>query len=235
MRNIFNGMAVTLLLTGMASAADLPVPSTDFPRPPKGPMTFFLTSQGSGKGADLGGLAGADAHCQKLATDAGAGQFTWHASLSTDGRDGKPIVNARDRIGKGPWRNAKSAVIAKSVSDLHGDTVAEGRNGNLLNKATALSERGELIPGEGDKPNKHDVLTGTQQDGRAYKDKYDHTCSTWTNGSDKGSAQLGHFDRLSSFTSMSWNSAHPSTGCSEEKLAATGSGGLFYCFAVDGK
>ena len=236
MRNIFNGIAATLLMGGMAAAAERPVPGTEFPRPPPGPMTFFLTSHGPGKGADLGGLAGADAHCQKLATDAGAGQFIWHAYLSTDGENGKKGINARDRIGKGPWRNAKGAIVAKDVADLHNDTVELGRKGNLINKVTALTEKGEMVPGEGDKPNKHDVLTGTRADGRAFNDKFDRTCSNWTSGADgKGSANLGHFDRQSSLTSASWNDAHPSRGCSQPNLISTGGDGLFYCFAVDGK
>lgn len=234
MRNIFNGMAVTLLLTGMASAADLPVPSTDFPRPPKGPMTFFLTSQGSGKGADLGGLAGADAHCQKLATDAGAGQFTWHAYLSTDGRDGKPIVNARDRIGKGPWYGAKGGKIANGLSDLHGDTLDEARLGNSLTRATALSEKGDAVNGVGATPNVHDMLTGSKPDGTAFTDAADHTCKNWTSSAADGVAQLGHHDRAGG-GNISWNSVHPSRGCSQENLVSTGGAGLFYCFAVDAK
>lgn len=236
MRHIFNFLAASSLIAFSASAADRISPSTDFPRPPRGPMTFFLTSHGSGKGADLGGLAGADAICQKLATEAGAGQLTWHAYLSTDGENGKPGINARDRIGKGPWHNAKGAMVAQNLADLHGDTVELAQKGNFIHKWSALNEKGEKVPGEGDTPNKHDVLTGSTTDGRSFKDTtYDHTCSNWTSSAETGSAQLGHFDRMSMITSTSWNSAHPSTGCSQEKLISTGSDGLFYCFAIDGK
>jgi hypothetical protein len=195
---------------------------------PPAPMTFFVTSAGPGNGANLGGLAGADAHCQKLATAAGAGNRTWHAYLSTSAADGKPAVNARDRIGKGPWHNAKGAMVAKDLGNLHGDTLDEARTGNLVTKNNGLTEKGDKVNGVGDTPNTHDVLTGSQADGRAYTDAADHTCKNWTSGGE-GTAQLGHFDRNGG--GVSWNSAHPSRGCSQENLVATGGAGLFYCFA----
>ena len=190
-------------------------------------MTFFVTSTGSGKGADFGGLAGADKHCQSLAAAAGAGSRTWRAYLSAAPAQGSPAVNARDRIGSGPWKNAKGVVIAQNVAELHG--------ANNLNKQTALSEKGDTINGRGDTPNKHDVLTGSQSDGTAYKDSDDHTCGNWTK-SGEGVAQLGHHDRLGlkdDEPSRSWNSSHPSRGCSDEALRTTGSAGLLYCFAIN--
>jgi hypothetical protein len=208
------------------------VAAQDFERPPKGPMTFFLTSVGLGDGANLGGLEGADRHCQALATAVGAGSYVWRAYLSTDPVAGRPGVNARDRIGTGPWHNAKGHRIAKDVADLHTDTLEQARLGNLVNQMTALTERGEMVPGERDRPNKHDILTGTQADGRAYTDGKDHTCRNWTSNSPADSAQVGHHDRQTTFTSGSWNSAHPSRGCSQQNLIATGGDGLFYCFAA---
>src|SRR5689334_12155262 len=193
------------------------------------PMTFFITSVGAGNGANIGGLAGADAHCQKLAAAAGAVNQTWRAYLSTSGADGKPAVNARDRIGTGPWYNAKGTMVARDLAHLHGDTLDLARTGNLITKANALTEKGEMVNGVGDKPNMHDILTGSQPDGRAYTDGADHTCKNWTSNGD-GTAQLGHSDRNGG--GISWNSAHPSRGCSQENLVATGGNGLFYCFAV---
>ena len=190
-------------------------------------MTFFVTSAGPGKGADLGGLAGADRLCQSLAQGAGAGSHTWRAYLSTAAADGKPAVNARDRIGKGPWRNAKGVVVAKNVDDLHGK--------NNLTKETALNERGAVVNGRGDNPNMHDMLTGSQPDGRAIAGDKDTTCGNWTSSS-QGSAMLGHHDRLGlrdDDASHSWNSSHPSRSCSQDDLRATGGNGLFYCFAAD--
>jgi hypothetical protein len=190
-------------------------------------MTFFLTSTGSGKGADLGGIAGADRHCQSLAQAAGAGGRTWRAYLSTSGADGKPGVNARDRIGKGPWRNAKGEVIAKDVNDLHGN--------NNLTKQTALTEKGGVVSGRGDAVNMHDILTGSSSDGRAMPAGKDTTCANWTSGGE-GSAMVGHHDRLGlrdDDASRSWNSSHPSKGCSQEALRGTGGAGLFYCFAAN--
>jgi hypothetical protein len=186
-------------------------------------MTFFVTSTGSGKGADYGGLAGADKHCQSLAKAAGAGGHTWHAYLSTQGD--KP-VNAKDRIGKGPWKNAKGEVVAKSVADLHG-------NPNI-NKQTALTEKGETVNGRGDNPNTHDILTGSQSNGTAFAAGDDRTCGNWTK-SGEGSAMLGHHDRMGlrdDDASKSWNSSHPSKGCSDEALKSTGGAGRLYCFAA---
>ena len=194
-------------------------------------MNFFLTSVGVGDGANLGGIAGADAHCQSLAVAAGVGDQTWRAYLSTDPVDGRPAINARDRIGTGPWYNHDGRRIAKNLSELHGDTLLEARNGNLIGQMTAVSENGEVINGVGDEPNKHDVITGTQQNGMAYTDGSDHTCSNWTSN-DQGMAMVGHHDRNSS-SSISWNSAHPSRGCSQDNLARSGGAGLFYCFALD--
>lgn len=192
-------------------------------------MTFFVTSAGPGKGADLGGLAGADAQCGKLAQAAGSTGKTWHAYLSTQGAN---AVNARDRIGKGPWTNAKGAVVAKSVDDLHSDA-------NNITKQTNLSEKGEVINGRGDTPNRHDMLTGSTPEGRAFPAGEDRTCNNWSS-STKGSAMLGHSDRQGlkdDVPSKSWNSSHPSRGpdggCSQNDLKSTGGDGLFYCFAVN--
>jgi len=195
---------------------------------PPAPMTFFVTSVGAGNGGNLGGLAGADAHCQKLAAAAGAGNQTWRAYLSTSAADGKPAVNARDRIGRGPWHNAKGAMVARDLGNLHGDTLDEARTGNLITKNNALTEKGDRVNGVGDTPNTHDILTGTQPDGRAYTDAADHTCKNWTSNGE-GTAQLGHSDRNGG--GISWNSTHPSRGCSQENLVATGGAGLFFCFA----
>jgi hypothetical protein len=196
--------------------------------------TFFVTSTGIGNGANLGGIAGADNHCQELAQAAGAnasGVKTWHAYLSTQAADGKPAINARDRIGKGPWQNAKGVVIAKDVAELHG--------ANNLTKQTALSEKGEVINGSGDTPNRHDMLTGSQRDGTAFAAADDRTCKNWTS-STQGSAMLGHADRTGlrdDDASKSWNSSHPSRGseggCSQADLKSTGGDGLMYCFAVN--
>jgi hypothetical protein len=195
---------------------------------PPAPMTFFVTSVGGGSGANLGGLAGADAHCQKLAAAAGAGNRTWRAYLSASAAEGKPAVNARDRIGAGPWHNQRGAMVARDVAQLHGDTIELARTGNLITKANALTEKGGLVNGVGDTPNTHDVLTGSQPDGRAFTDGADHTCKNWTSNGE-GTAQLGHSDRNGG--GISWNAAHPSRGCSQENLVATGGAGLFYCFS----
>lgn len=191
-------------------------------------MTFFVTSAGPGKGGDLGGLEGADRHCQTLAQAAGAGAKTWRAYLSTQGAN---AVNAKDRIGRGPWQNAKGAVVAKDIADLHGAS-------NNLNKQTALNEKGEVINGRGDTPNRHDVLTGSQPDGTAFPAGEDRTCGNWTK-SGAGSAIVGHHDRQGLNTSppmLSWNSSHPSRGpdggCSQNDLKSTGGDGLLYCFAA---
>jgi hypothetical protein len=200
-------------------------------------MTFFITSAGPGKGGDLGGLAGADAHCQNLAQAAGAGNKTWRAYLSTNGRGGANAVNARDRIGNGPWQNAKGAVIATSVADLHSDH-------NKISKANAVDEKGQPIKVRGERPNMHDIMTGSDKDGRAFPSNMDLTCRSWTS-SDSGVTMLGHADRegnppvegsqnVAAYTetARSWNAAHTSRGCSQPDLVATGGNGLFYCFAA---
>ena len=212
----------------LCSLGSLVITRAQAPKNPPPPMGFFVTSTGVGKGADLGGLAGADQHCQKLASAAGAGNRTWHAYLSTSGQ---AAVNARDRIGNGPWYNAKGGRIAQNLGDLHGDTAEAARQGNNISKATALTEKGEPIHGFGDNPNQHDMLTGSQTDGKAYTDSADHTCQNWTS-SGSGTAQLGHHDRTGG-GSTSWNSTHPSRGCSQENLVSTGGAGLFYCFATN--
>ena len=194
---------------------------------------FFLTSNGIGNGGNLGGLAGADNHCQALAQAAGFGApKTWRAYISTQAADGAPAVNARDRIGKGPWKNSKGVVIAKDVAELHSGS-------NNLTKQTALSEKGEVINGAGDTPNRHDVLTGSQADGTAFAAGEDRTCKNWTS-STQGAAMVGHFDRKGlrdDEPSKSWNSSHPSRGpdggCSQADLKSTGGDGLLYCFAAN--
>ncbi|TWB97125.1 hypothetical protein FBZ93_107371 [Bradyrhizobium macuxiense] len=205
--------------------------------PPAGAQTadtsFFVTSNGIGNGGNLGGLAGADNHCQTLAQAAGFGApKTWRAYLSTQAADGKPAENARDRIGKGPWKNVKGVVVAKDVADLHSA-------GNNLTKQTALSEKGEVINGAGDTPNRHDVLTGSQADGTAFAAGEDRTCKNWTS-STQGAAMVGHFDRKGlrdDEPSKSWNTSHPSRGpdggCSQADLRSTGGDGLLYCFAAN--
>ncbi len=194
------------------------------------PMSFFVTSTSPGNGANLGGLAGADKHCQALATALGAGDRTWRAYLSLSPAAGQPAVNARDRIGTGPWFNAKGARIAQNTGDLHGDTIDQARMGNTLTKATALTEKGEPVKGVGDSPNQHDILTGSKPDGTAFNDGQDHTCNNWTSNGD-GSAQVGHHDRTGG-PGISWNAVHASRGCSQANLVSTGGNGYFYCFAV---
>ena len=189
-------------------------------------MGFFVTSAGPGKGADLGGLAGADKICQSLAQAAGAGKRTWHAYLSTSTFGGGKAVNARDRIGRGPWYNAKGVLIARNVDHLHAD--------NNLTKQTALTEKGAVVNGRGDKPNMHDILTGSDAQGRAFPGDIDTTCGNWTK-SGAGSAQVGHHDRQglrNDAPSKSWNHSHPSRGCSQDALRSSGGNGLLYCFAV---
>jgi hypothetical protein len=193
-------------------------------------MSFFITSTGTGKGADLGGLEGADRHCQALAQAAGAGSATWRAYLSTQAAGSVAAVNARDRIGKGPWQNAKGVVIAKDVAELHSD-------GNKINKETALNEKGATVNGRGDTPNMHDVLTGSQPDGTAFPAGDDRTCGNWTKSGADGAAVVGHHDRMGlndQPPAKSWNSSHPSRGgCSQDALKGTGGAGLFYCFAAN--
>jgi hypothetical protein len=191
------------------------------------PMSFFVTSVGLGKGADLGGIEGADKHCQALASAAGAGGRTWRAYLSTQGAGGQAAVNARDRIGRGPWVNAKGVQIARDIEELHG--------ANKLTKETALSEKGEPIKGRGDTPNEHDILTGSQADGRAFPAGEDRTCGNWTK-SGEGAAMVGHHDRIGlrdDEPSRSWNTSHPSRGCSQDNLRSSGGAGLLYCFATN--
>jgi hypothetical protein len=216
--------ASVVVLGSLAAQAQQP--------PPQAPeMTFFVTGAGPGKGADLGGQEGADRHCQTLAQSVGAGGRTWHAYLSTQAAGGGQAVNARDRIGHGPWQNFKKEIVAQSVEELHSDS-------NKLGMQTSLTERGAMIPGVGYAPNRHDVLTGSQMDGRAFPPAEDRTCSNWTS-STRGAAMVGHVDRKGlrdDAASRSWNSSHPSRGpdggCSQADLRSTGGDGLFYCFAV---
>lgn len=189
-------------------------------------MSFFVTSAGPGEGADLGGLEGADAHCALLADQAGAGDLTWRAYLSTTAGDGQPAVNARDRIGVGPWYNSAGIMVARDVTDLHSE------NANLT-KETILTERGAVVNGRGDDPNRHDILTGSQLDGSAFAPGDDTTCGNWTS-SGEGSARVGHHDRQGGGENpTSWNSAHGSRGCGQADLQGSGGDGLFFCFAVD--
>lgn len=221
----------TIIVTGALLAAAA-APSLIAPAAAQSAdMSFFLTSTGPGNGGNLGGLAGADQHCQTLAQAAGAGAKTWRAYLSTQAADGQPAVNARDRIGKGPWQNAKGVVVAKDLTELHG--------ANNLSKQTSLSEKGEVINGRGDTPNRHDVLTGSQADGTAFAPGEDRTCRNWTSAT-HGAAMVGHSDRIGlrdDEPSKSWNNSHPSRGpdggCSQADLKSTGGDGLLYCFAAN--
>jgi hypothetical protein len=191
------------------------------------PMGFFITSVGPGKGGDLGGIEGADRHCQSLAQAAGAGNRTWRAYLSNTAPPGVTPINARDRIGNGPWHNAKGVLIAQNVDDLHSDN-------NKINKETALNEKGEVVKGRGDTPNQHDILTGSQMDGRVFPGNIAATCNNWTS-STFGKALVGHHDRqgiADTVYQRSWNSSHLSRACGQEDLVATGGNGLFYCFAA---
>jgi len=235
-------LAVTTLLFAHVApvlAQDAPMVPQIPPRPQAGPMSFFVTSVGLGDGANLGGLKGADAHCQKLAAAVDAGDRTWRAYLSTQPTIDEPAINARDRIGQGPWYNANGVRIAANLGQLHGDTLTLARKGNFISIRTAVTETGEIVPGEvkivglEDRRNQHDILTGTQPDGTAFTDSFDRTCSNWTSNREDGSANVGHHDRITSFTSQSWIDAHPSRGCSQENLIATGGAGQFYCFAAD--
>lgn len=215
LRSIAWAVASVVALAGCATST-----------PSSGP-SFFVTSVGGGKGADFGGLAGADKHCQTLAAAAGLGDRTWSAYLSTQASGSTPAVNARDRIGTGPWRNVKGVVIATNVDELHAN--------NNLTKQTALTEKGAVVNGRGDTPNQHDVLTGTQPNGTAFASADDKTCGNWTKSGD-GSAIVGHIDRQGLPTSpiaeaTSWNSSHASAGCSDAALVKTGGAGLLYCFA----
>ena len=190
-------------------------------------MSFFVTSAGPGKGADLGGIAGADRHCQTLAAAAGVGSKTWRAYLSADASGGGSVVHARDRIGRGPWTNAKGAVVADDLGQLH--------SVNRLSKQSVLTESGAVVNGSGDTPNTHDILTGSTPDGRLATGDKNMTCGNWTS-SGEGQAMVGHHDRTGLDElppAKSWNSSHPSRGCSQDNLKATGGGGLFYCFATN--
>jgi len=221
---------VAALALGVTSGVQAQQPAAP-PQLPQAPnMTFFVTGAGPGKGADLGGIEGADQHCQQLAQRHGAGGKTWRAYLSTQEAAGKPAVNARDRIGNGPWQNFKGTVVATSVDDLHSDN-------NKLSADNSLSERGFIIPGVGFAPNRHDVLTGSTKEGRAFPAAEDRTCKNWTS-STQGAAMVGHIDRKGlrdDAPARSWNSSHPSRGpdggCSQSDLRGTGGDGLFYCFA----
>ncbi len=210
MRNNKNLLATSLAVCGLAMTG------TALAQAPAEPMSFFLTSAGSGDGANLGGLKGADTICQNLAAGVGAGNLTWRAYLSTQGDN---AVNARDRIGSGPWFNARGNRIATDLEQLHSVM-------NRISAYTAIDERGRSIPGSGNAPNRHDILTGTQIDGTAYPDGDDMSCSNWTSNSDDGKARVGHHDYAA------WNSAHDSRGCSQAALISSGGDGLFYCFAV---
>jgi hypothetical protein len=218
-------MHVPLLASLVLVSLSLSVPA----QAQQATMGFFITSAGLGNGADLGGLEGADRHCQSLAQAVGAGNRTWRAYLSTQAVGGAQAVNARDRIGRGPWQNTKGVVIAKDVDELHGN--------NHLTKQTALNEKGEMVNGRGDTPNRHDILTGSTPDGRAFPSGEDRTCGNWTK-STQGAAMVGHHDRMGlneEPPAKSWNSSHPSRGpdggCSQADLRSTGGDGLFYCFA----
>ncbi|MGV3708092.1 MAG: lectin [Gemmatimonas sp.] len=201
------------------------------PAQPPAPMTFFITSVGKGDGANLGGLEGADAHCKALAdaVNAAPAGRTWHAYLSQPAANGKPAVNARDRIGKGPWHNQKGGLMAASVAALHADSVPDRHQ---MNKINAITEKGTIITGNGDTPNMHDILTGSDPFGRALAGTNDTSCSAWTSNAATGSAMVGHHDRTGGGNS-SWNSAHASRGCGQQNLVATGGAGLFYCFAAN--
>lgn len=216
------GMALAIMGFGLSAMAQTSAKD----------MTFFVTSASPGNGGDLGGLEGADKHCQSLAQAAGAGDHVWHAYLSTQAPKlgDTNFVNARDRIGSGPWQNAKGVVVARSVDELHSPA-------SNLNKQTALTEKGEPTNGRGDAPNKHDMLTGSRPDGTAFPGApfADMTCGNWTKSGPDGAAMTGHHDRLGPLDASwatSWNSAHPTLGCSPEKIRPTGGDGLFYCFAV---
>jgi hypothetical protein len=219
-------MKNAMRLSVLASAALMTLTLSGSGQAQQNNMTFFITSVGPGKGGDLGGLAGADAHCQRLAAAVGAGGKTWRAYLSTNQAAQGGAVNARDRIGNGPWQNAKGVVIATSVADLHSAN-------NKIGRATAYNEKGALVKMRGDTPNQHDMLTGSDLEGRAFPGNLNLTCNNWTS-STFGSAMLGHVDRegiANTVYQHSWVSAHMSRSCSQPDLVATGGNGLFYCFA----
>jgi hypothetical protein len=220
-------MNTTMRNTMLATAALMALGLSGSVEAQQADMTFFITSAGPGKGGDLGGLAGADAHCQSLAQAVGAGGKTWRAYLSSNAAQQGGPVNARDRIGKGPWKNAKGEVIATSVEDLHSAN-------NKIARATALNEKGEPIKMRGDTPNMHDMLTGSDMEGKAFPGNLNLTCNNWSS-STFGSAMLGHADREGNADTVfqkSWNAAHMSRSCTQPDLVATGGNGLFYCFAA---
>jgi hypothetical protein len=219
-------IAPVLAAAGLVVIAAPAAAQTPATAPPPAPMSFFVTSAAKGSG-DLGGLAGADAICQNLAA-VGRGGVTWHAYLSTQG---PMAVNARDRIGRGPWHNARGQKIGDSVAQIHMDTVEFGRMGVAMGKNLSLDEKGQLVKGVGDSPNQHDILTGTQPDGRAYPAGEDMTCNNWTSSS-TGKARVGHHDKQGG-GGGSWNSQHNSRSCAAPDLVATGGAGLLYCFAVN--
>lgn len=221
-------MRIRTLLVSLAIGTGLAVPAWLVAQDEPPPLGFFITSEGPGNGGDLGGLAGADAHCQALAAKVGAGGRTWRAYLSTQPQGAIPGINARDRIGNGPWANAKGDIVAANVDDLH-------YNNANVDYEHALDEHGNTVNSGamGDSPNRHDILTGTRLDGTAFPAGEDRTCSNWTS-SGEGSAMVGHHDRYRFTTHGSpWNEAHPSRGCSQESLVGTGGDGLYYCFAAD--
>jgi hypothetical protein len=221
-------IAVAVLISALLLAPSLT--SGQAQQQPQQPMSFFITSRGPGSGGNLGGLAGADKHCQTLAAAVGAGNRTWRAYLSAAAGGGQPPVNARDRIGNGPWYNVKGALVAANVADLHGDFE---RDRNNIRKPTALTEKGEEAKGVGDKPNEHDMLTGSDSHGRIPVGSANVlTCNNWGSDSDTDRTIVGHHDRLGGANS-SWNAAHSSAGCSQPALVKTGGAGLFYCFAVN--
>ena len=240
MKNLLLWILICPVASGTAAAQGRgAMPASE--RVPSSLMTFFVTSEPIGDGGNLGGLAGADAHCQALATAAGAVGKTWRAYLSTQARPGQPAVNARDRIGNGPWYPPKERLLdylnrrlsrPLTKSEIHGDTLDEARRGSNLTKEFALTEKGALVNGLDDPlPTRHDMLTGSHTDGRAFTDNVDRTCNNWTsNGA--GTAQVGHSDRIGN-GNQSWNSSHATTGCSQKDLISWGGVGLFYCFAVD--
>ena len=214
-------VAKAFFITSMAAGALIALPA----QTQTSQMSFFITSDGPGDGANLGGLEGADAHCQQLADAVGSGSLVWRAYLSTQAAGGQPAVNARDRIGLGPWANAEGTEVAANVDALHQET-------NGINKQTALNERGEVVNGRGDSPNRHDILTGSQPDGTAFDAGTDATCANWTSNS-TGSAMIGHHDLQGNTRGPNWwNNSHASRGCSQSELVGTGGDGLFYCFAV---
>jgi hypothetical protein len=218
-------VAAVALLVAADARAQVGAPAQQ----PQQPMGFFITSVGVGDGANLGGLAGADRHCQTLAAAAGAGNRTWRAYLSAAAASGQPPVHARDRIGSGPWYNARGQLIAYNVADLHGDI---HRDRNSINKEFALNEKGATVNGRGDQPNQHDILTGSDSHGHALLGSAANTtCNNWTSNA-AGSAMVGHHDRSGGGNS-SWNAAHASRSCSQADLVQTGGAGLFYCFAIN--